>query len=684
MTKMSLSHALVQTRWISEGLIEGADGKLMRAFEFEPLSAGLFEDDFNGPLSDGFFQKMSDLLTRLPNYLDAQMVLFRTREEMGGLLTTLLCFERIDKSTGYSHLGAAFTELRLSPKPLGAAKWNRYLSILLGPKILANGLPDVVWEKDSVRADDKTIRVLSLTELPQVSWKGCLQPVFEMDREFVASLKFSVPDRKAIRRKLETKRRVSHALSVSTSLEVRNIESNSVLQSSEETLERILVSKESMFEMSFALMIVGGDEETIEASNEFEKAISGVGNAGIYQERVGSLPVFVSHVPGNKILRIRTLPILSDNLAHLLPVMCDYSRANDESSLPLQSRNRERSHLNLFSSENLNFNAFICGATGAGKSFLMNAILSSLLKDEPNTRLCIFDIGGSYRKIVASSGGTFQKLTVEKARGLISSYLRQSLVSGEGTYRALLETLCGSGAHITHSHRVAIDDLLRGFEGESLSFRALVKVAKEKPERFYQDIAHWLKPHVRLDDCDESLDLTSALSAQITAFDFKDLEADPILQRTTILILSQLLWKDLANGRFPRTEVVFDEVWKFFSQTSWLLEEMYRTFRKYKAGIVSITQNLADYGDEAFAKMIFTCSFTKIFLQNGANGEYLKQTFDMTESDIRRALSVTSKKPVYSEFFALSSSMSQVFRLYPTQEFYELANTENVSVTKGA
>ena len=114
-------------------------------------------------------------------------------------------------------------------------------------------------------------------------------------------------------------------------------------------------------------------------------------------------------------------------------------------------------------------------------------------------------------------------------------------------------------------------------------------------------------------------------------------------------------------------------------RASGFLEEMYRTLRKYKAGIVSITQNLADYGDEAFAKMLFTNSFTKIFLQNGASAEYLKNTFDLPQSDIDRALSVTSKKPYFSEFFVLSPNMSQVFRLYPTQKFYELANTENIS-----
>ena len=129
----------------------------------------------------------------------------------------------------------------------------------------------------------------------------------------------------------------------------------------------------------------------------------------------------------------------------------------------------------------------------------------------------------------------------------------------------------------------------------------------------------------------------------------------------------------------PTNLIVFDEVWRFFANSKSFLEEMYRTLRKYRAGIVSITQNLADYGDEAFAKMLFTNSFTKVFLQNGAAAEYLKNTFDLPDSDIHRALSVTSKKPFYSEFFVLTPSMSQVFRLHPTQEFYRLANTENIT-----
>jgi type IV secretory pathway VirB4 component len=312
----------------------------------------------------------------------------------------------------------------------------------------------------------------------------------------------------------------------------------------------------------------------------------------------------------------------------------------------------------------------------------MNAILSSSLKDEPTSRLCIFDVGGSYRRIIESNGGKSTALGYQEATALIASFLRMYPVSSQGFFRAFIETLCGSGSHITHSHLVAVDDLLKEMEGERLEIRKLIQNAAKRPERYYQDIAHWLKPHSGFDDLTERKDLIDLIKAPVAAFDFKELDSDPVLQKTTILLLTELLWRDLVGGRYSRTLIVFDEVWRFFAQSKGFLEEMYRTLRKYKAGIVSITQNLADYGDETFAKMLFTNSFTKIFLQNGASAEYLKNTFDLPESDIERALSVTSKKPLYSEFFALTPAMSQVFRLYPTQEFYALANTENISQTK--
>lgn len=688
MKKYSLTKTILGSLWLQDGLIAHADGSISKGFEVEPLSSGILEESFDGPIAQNYFSKLSDLLTKLPNLFEGQ-ILFSRRSletnEVPGFASKLYIFEKVQKPESYSHLGALLSELGLSPKPLTRLGWQQLLCGVFGSGIENERLPDLIWNRETIQVAGNTVRVLSLTELPQITWKGCLQPLFENPSDFTLSIRIAIPDRQKIRRQLETKRRVSHALSITSSLEVKNIESNSVLSSSEETLERILVGKETLFEISVSAVLIGSNEGTQGASREFERVVSGIGNAGLFLEGIGTLPVLQSHIPGNKTLGIRKLPILSENLAHILPFFHDYSRSNDTSFLELRSRSGEKSNLHLFSKENLNFNSFICGASGSGKSFLMNAILSSTIKDDAHARLCIFDVGGSYRRIVEANRGKSTSLSHDEATALIASFLKLYPVSGHGFYRSFIETLCGSGSHITHSHAVAINDLLSEVEGSHLKIKTIIDNASKRSERFYQDIAHWLKPHVRLDAIKERPDLIALIKTSVSAFDFKELDSDPVLQKTTLLLLTDLLWRDLVDGKYSRTLIVFDEVWRFFAQSKSFLEEMYRTLRKYRAGIVSITQNLADYGDEAFAKMLFTNSFTKLFLQNGATAEYLKGTFDLPATDIERALSVTSKKPHYSEFFALTPAMSQVFRLYPTREFYALANTENISQsqTKG-
>jgi len=676
--KYSLVKNIFHTKWLTDGILQGGTGDLYRATWADPMPSGSLEENFDGSISEAFFTKVSELLTKLPNLFEAQLFLIRASAPFG-FRTRMVVLEQIPRMESYSHLDSLLRELQFEIKPVQLSDWQEMTSMFFGKTESMDVLPDILWDQEGLRIGKNRLRALSLTELPQVTWKACLQPIFEIKFPFCLSLKIKIPDRGRIKKQLETKRRVSHALSITSSLEVRNIESNSVLHSSEETLERILVAKETLFEISMGVLLLGDEAETLGAARDLERAMSGIGNAGIYLETLGTLPVFKSHLPGNKTLGLRTLPILSENLAHLFPLFHDYSRVNDQSSLMLQSRSGEVSHLNLFSKQNLNFNSFICGASGSGKSFLMNAILKSTLKDEPNSRLCIFDIGGSYRKIIESHGGKSTSLNYDEARALISTFLKSQPVQAKGFFRAFIETLCGSGSHITHSHLVAIEDLLKELEGQPLQIAHMIQTGQGSTERFYQDIAHWLKPYVEFDKIETRPYLLEMIKSQVSAFDFKELESNPVLQKSTILLLTELLWGDLVHGKYPRTVIVFDEVWRFFAQSKGFLEEMYRTLRKYKAGIVSITQNLADYGDDAFAKMLFTNSFTRIFLQNGATAEYLRDTFDLPKSDISRALSVTSKKPVYSEFFALSPNMSQVFRLYPTEEFYRLANTENIA-----
>lgn len=673
-----LAQQVIATKWLESGLFANANGSLARAFTARPVEAGDLEEGYSGPETERFFAKLADLLSRLPNGFEGQIV-FQRRDFWGdGLISSLFLFETVKNAKAYSHWESFAGEIGLTLIPLGSPSWRALLTGMVGCKGRAH-VPDLLWDRSGIRQKDTAINVVSLTELPQVTWSGCLRAIFEENKEFTFSLKIALPSRDKTKKQLETKRRVNHALSIASSLELQNIESNSVLSSSEETLERILVGKEALFEVSAALIFTSPIAEAKNLAQEYVALGSGIGNAGFYHEGVGALPVFKSHIPGNKMLKIRTLPILSQNLAGLLPVVLDYSIRHAPTRLDLRARNGEKCNLNLFSLANLNFNGIICGASGSGKSFLMNSLITDTLNMQEKSNVVIFDVGGSYRKLVTEQGGVSKAVTRLEANALLASFFKANGKKNPALARAIIETLCGSGAHVTHSHRVAIDDLIQRVGAQDIRIGVLTEMASLQSEAYYRDLAHWLKPFEAIDDLVSFKDDLFGLENRITAFDFKELASDPVLERTTVLILSSLLWERLKLGVAGDTIVVFDEVWRFFRGVKDFIEEMYRTFRKYRAGIVSISQNAADYGDNDFARMIFSNSFTKIFLQGGANRELLTAGLDLTESDIARALSVASKKPLYSEFFVSSGAVSQVMRLFSSPEFYALANTENIA-----
>lgn len=687
--KFSSLQSVLAFRCLAPGVFTSTGKDRIRASELTLLSANKLEYGLVGPETNNFFERLKQGLSRLPSGASAQLIMIRSHAEGGsglfpaiGLRTKLYLLETVAESVAQSSVHQVVEDLGLKAQSLRPEDLERLTACLLGApsRTPAGTCPDLMWEEGHVRVGSNRVKVASLTDAPQATWPGLIQGLVEMNDEFVLSLKLNLPDRKKVRRDFETRRRISHALSIHKANELSNLDSNSTLGAAEQVLVRLGEGKEAVVNVSMAVVVADPDLDRASARIE---AIAGdssvVAGAGLYVEEIGALPVLKSHLPGQSPLSPRELQMLTGNLAHLMPLMLDYNREQNRSALKFVSRSGEVSHLSLFSPTNLNFSSFLCGASGSGKSFLANAILASFMTDYAHeAAISIFDVGGSYRKLVKRLGGVSLELTPASATSLVVESLRREKFRPSGYCKTLIENLCGSGTHVSHSHRVAIEDLLQTCEGAPFKIKLLILECEERKERAYADIAHWLKPFVAWDDLKTSASESRALDAKIRAFDFKNLESDPSLQRLAILVLTNRIWTELKTSNAARTLVVFDEVWKFFAQASGFLEEMYRTFRKYGAGIASVTQSLADYGDDAFARMVITNSFNRILLQGAANAEMLKVALDMSDSDVSRFLTVASKKNHYSEFLHCTPKFSQILRLHPSKELFELANSEDI------
>src|ERR1035437_1479267 len=121
MNKYSLTKLILGSHWLQEGAIAHPDGSISKGFEVEPLSSGVIEESFEGPITENFYAKLSDLLTKLPNLFEGHVLLCRRAlqdSEVPGYVTKLYVFEKVQKPESYSHINALLSELKLEPKLL--------------------------------------------------------------------------------------------------------------------------------------------------------------------------------------------------------------------------------------------------------------------------------------------------------------------------------------------------------------------------------------------------------------------------------------------------------------------------------------------------------------------------------------------------------------------------------------
>ncbi|NDF16127.1 hypothetical protein EB061_12550, partial [bacterium] len=353
---MSLTSDLISAVWTNDGELTKIDKNKLRYLILSPLSASSVELGFRGPKSDGFFERIKESVSKLPSHFEAQLILERRLASSAdtnplfpafGLETRIHLFET-ELPQGASGLVQLCEDLGVEVRP---GKRTDYISLvrrLLGQDASSDTLvlPDLAWEEDYLKSSRAFVKAASLTDLPLSTWNNAFEALFQSSDEFLCSIKLSVPDKAKSRKDLEAKRRVSHALSVRKAHELSDLDSGSNLTASEEILVRITQGKEAMLSMSLALFM--SDEELPKLESRIQAVVSetnGSTGSGVFIESLGTLPVLRSHMPGAKSLSVRELPMLSGNLAHLMPFLLDYGRQQEPSSLKFVSRCAEVSHL---------------------------------------------------------------------------------------------------------------------------------------------------------------------------------------------------------------------------------------------------------------------------------------------------------------------------------------------------
>ena len=345
-----------------------------------------------------------------------------------------------------------------------------------------------------------------------------------------------------------------------------------------------------------------------------------------------------------------------------------------------------------------NFNVFLLGPSGSGKSFFMNTYLKSCY--DAGEHCFLIDVGDSYRATCGiireeSDGRDGAYYTFEKGRPISFNPFRNlHRFTGADSQAmdflfTLMVTLWKNGSEeVSVSDLKFVKDSLTGFIGGWAkendpvfddyfkyvkgAFRRSLNVGKE-----YFDIDSYIisleqfasgGTYGYLLNSRENIDI---LSNRFVVFEIDSIKDDKtIYPVTTLIIMDAFMEKMSSNCDFK--VMVIEEAWKAIlgTQMATYMMELWKTARKHRTQAVVVTQELKDITSSPIIKdTIVENSAVKILLDQTKylnRFDILSEQLSMTEDDKAMVLSLNRYSPGLpgrEVFFNLGNKKSFVMRL---------------------
>ncbi|OQW49805.1 MAG: hypothetical protein A4S09_03350 [Proteobacteria bacterium SG_bin7] len=530
-------------------------------------------------------------------------------------------------------------------------------------------------------------KILSLKLWPEITY-SCLGAALQ-SLPFGTRLFFTVhsPDQTKEIQSLQNQRRMAFSLARGRNSGAHDIESEAKLQDLEDLLGQLVASGEKVFHVSLNILIRAQTENELEDKlNSALLAVRGLSGSEAMVESIATFSIFSQMAIPNARAKERSKRIKTSNLADIFPIYGPWT-GTQKSSLLFRSNQGALLRFDPFDSEFSNSNQLISGGSGSGKSYLCNLILMQMLKENP--KVFFVDIGGSYKKLCENLDGQYiplgvdasislnpfdlvegqNEVTPEKIKFLLGLIELMTKEDGENRLpkleRAEIEKAIGE---VYKKHTTPRLSNLRDL---------LLESTDPTIQKYGKILTPWCGDSLfgRFLDRKTSIELNKP----VVAFDLKGLESYPELQAVCLFIITDLVWREVQKDRTTKKFLVFDECWKLLKNESGIvfIEEVFRTFRKYMASAIAISQDMDDFAKSKISSALLSnCSIKWLLMQQQVDEEKLKTILGLNENEIETIKSLHQEKGRYSQAFLIAQKNRSVIQIESTPLEYWIATTD--------
>lgn len=578
-----------------------------------------------------------------------------------------------DLARAVTHLGrraqAFATQLAdvVQPRLLAKAEVFRFLRQLLNPvpqkadagRLTHDAYLDffvadstVECERDALQVDGYRLKVVTMKEPPGRTFANVLGELLAIPSRFVACLEWARVPHARVRREIHARRRhffnkkvsVVNYLNTATKPEEMLSDDSAAATVHElgQALTELEVDGHVFGECSLSIVLCDREPDRLDQSLAVCIKAFAAHDGSIFEETYNCLNAWLATIPGNSAENVRRLTLLNTNCADLSFLFAPPTGERRSAHLggpclaAMEGEHHALYHWNLHYGDV--GHVLMLGATGSGKSFLVNFLLAQAQQYQPVT--FIFDQGGSYERLTAACGGTTCRLVDSRSQS-INPFCLPPTASNLHFLQALVRVLVQSGGHYACSARDERDigEAVESLYSLDAPQRRLRTVALTLPRALGHHLASWVTGGVYghvFDNPDDTLTLGA-----FQGFEFQGLEEYP---RVVEALLFYILYRANAvireeDGRSRLKLFLLDEAWRFARDPTvknYIVEAL-KTWRKHNAALLFVTQSDGDLeGADLLQAALENCP-TKVFLANpGIDFERMRERFHLNAQEAQR------------------------------------------------